>query len=55
MTREEKNSKAYDDAFDLAEPSNPNDEEYMEFYRFWRTLARYHDDEWIWNEYIEDR
>jgi hypothetical protein len=44
MTTEQKNSQAYQDCANYAEPSIPNDEVYMERYRYWRAIARYPED-----------
>lgn len=55
MTRDEKNSLAYNDVLDRMSESYPNDEEYMWFYRQWLSIARYPEYEWIKDEYIEDR
>jgi hypothetical protein len=46
MTKGEKNSKAYQDAANYAEPSMPDDEEYMSFYRGWRNLSLRPDDQY---------
>lgn len=35
MTKDEKNSLAYQDAFDRKVASFPDDKEYMDAYRFW--------------------
>lgn len=45
MTRDQKNSKAYDDCSEYAEPSMPWDAEYMECYRFWRAIAKFPGDD----------
>ncbi len=44
MTKDEKNSLAYDDCSEFKEPSMPWDEEYMNCYRFWRGVANYQED-----------
>ena len=43
MTKDEKNSKAYQDAANYAEPSMPEDKEYMSFYRGWSNLSSHPD------------
>lgn len=45
MSRDEKNSAAYEDCANFAEPSYPGDPEFMEFYRYWRAIARFPGDE----------
>ena len=44
-SREEKNSKAYQDVLDCKEPSSPNDPVYMEYFNSWKSLdpSRYDD------------
>ena len=44
MTRDMKNSVAYDDCSNYEGPSMPYDKEYMECYRFWREIAQYPED-----------
>lgn len=44
LTREEKNSLAYDDCSKFEEPSMPDDPEYMDLYRYWREIARFPED-----------
>lgn len=48
MTRDEKNSIAYDDCCDFNGPSMPYDDEYMKCYNFWRPIAKFPEDS---NEY----
>lgn len=38
---DEKNRQAYMDVLDCLGPRYPDDEEYMECYRFWRPLQRF--------------
>lgn len=45
MTKEQKNSQAYDDCSQYLEPSMPHDTEYMDCYRYWRAIARYPGDD----------
>lgn len=45
MTKEMKNRLAYQDCVELGDPSFPSDAEYMEYYRFWREVAKFPEDE----------
>lgn len=46
MTKDEKNSLAYQDCLDCQEPSMPDDKEYMESYVYWRAIAKFPEDQW---------
>ena len=38
MDREELNHQAYNDVLDCNDPSYPENEVYMEYYRFWKSV-----------------
>ena len=50
MTRDQKNSMAYDDIVEMNNPSMPEDEEYMSCYYFWRGLAKWPGDDEPYDE-----
>lgn len=39
------NSQAYDDVLDRLPPSLPADEKYMAYYRYWRSIANFPEDQ----------